>query len=70
MSKTEKITAVAKAVGVNGGSPTLASVRPLLGTSWIIGGEDPERYEKVLAEVGAAVQPIDLAQFDLGVDFD
>lgn len=37
--------------------PPLASVRPLLGPSWII--EDPERYEKVLAEVGAAAQPID-----------
>ncbi len=29
-------------------SKTLASVRPLLGPNWIIEGEDPERYEKIL----------------------
>jgi hypothetical protein len=58
MSKAEKMTAV-QTVGVNTGCPSLPSVRPLLGSSWIIEGEDPERYEKVLAEVGAAIQPID-----------
>jgi hypothetical protein len=46
MSKSEKITAVQTA-GVNVGSPTLARVRPLLGPSWLIEGEDPERYEKI-----------------------
>jgi hypothetical protein len=35
-------------------------VRPLLGPSWIIEGEDPELYEELLAQVGAAVQPRDL----------
>ena len=35
-------------------------VRALLGPSWIIEGEDPERYEELLAAVGAAVQPKDL----------
>ena len=50
MSNTERITAV-QTIGENAGSSTLASVRPLLGPSWIIKGEDPERYEKVLAEV-------------------
>ena len=54
MSKAERIAAVAKTAIVNRGTPTLSSVRPLLGPSWIIEGEDPERYEKVLAEVGAA----------------
>src|SRR5277367_3393981 len=68
MSKTEKITAVTKTVGVNLGCPTLASVRPLLGSSWIIEGEDPERYEKVLAEVGDAAQPIDFIDWLLVKD--
>ena len=67
MSKTEKMTAV-QTVGVNTGCPTLASVRPLLGPSWIIEGEDPERYEKVLAEVGAAVRPIDFIDWLLVKD--
>jgi hypothetical protein len=50
------------------GSPALASVRPLLGPSWIIEGEDPERYEKFLAEVGAAAQPIDFIDWLLVKD--
>ncbi|SEC59441.1 hypothetical protein SAMN05444161_1440 [Rhizobiales bacterium GAS191] len=37
-----------------------AEVRALLGPSWIIEGEDPKRYEELLAQVGAAVQPTDL----------
>ena len=68
MSKAERIAAVPQTVGVNVGSPTLASVRPLLGPSWIIEGEDPERYEKVLAEVGAAAQPIDFIDWLLVKD--
>jgi hypothetical protein len=67
MSNTERITAV-QTVGENAGSSTLASVRPLLGPSWIIKGEDPERYEKVLAEVGAAAQPIDFIDWLLVKD--
>src|ERR1700694_3498430 len=35
-------------------------VRPLLGPSWIVEGEDPQLYEDLLAQVGAAVQPRDL----------
>src|SRR5208282_1661310 len=68
MSKTERITAVPKTAGVNIGCPTLASVRKLLGPSWIIEGEDPERYEKVLSEVGAAAQPIDFIDWLLVKD--
>jgi hypothetical protein len=67
MSKAERIAAVPKN-GVSVGSPTLASVRPLLGPSWIIEGEDPDRYEKVLAEVGAAAQPIDAIDWVLVKD--
>lgn len=68
MSKAERIAAVPQTVGVIGGSPTLASVWPLLGPSWIIEGEDPERYEKVLAEVGAAARPIDFIDWVLVKD--
>ena len=68
MLKTERIAAVPKTVKMNVGSPTLASVRPLLGRSWIVEGEDPERYEKVLAEVGAAAQPIDFLDWLLVKD--
>ena len=64
MSKAERIAAVPKTVGVNGGSPALASARALLGPSWIIEG----RYEKVLAEVGAAAQPIDFIDWPLVKD--
>jgi hypothetical protein len=67
MSKTEKITAVQN-VRVNVGSPTLASIRQLLGPSWTIEGEDPEQYEKVLAEVGAAARPIDFIDWMLVKD--
>ena len=67
MSKTEKITAV-QTLGVNMGRPALASVRRLLGPSWIIEGEDPERYEKVLADVGAAARPIDFVDWLLVKD--
>jgi hypothetical protein len=35
-------------------------IRPLLGPSWIVEGEDPKLYEELLAQVGAAVQPQDL----------
>ena len=60
--------AVPKTVGVNGGSPALASVRALSGPSWIIEGEESERYEKVLAEVGAAARPIDIIDWLLVKD--
>jgi len=36
------------------------SVRPLLGPSWLIDGEDPKLYEELLGRVGAAVQPTDI----------
>jgi hypothetical protein len=68
MLRAEKIAAVPQTVGVRVGSPALASVRPLLGPSWIIEGEDPERYEKFLAEVGAAAQPIDFIDWLLVKD--
>jgi hypothetical protein len=35
-------------------------VRPLLGPSWLIEGEDPKLYEELLGRVGAAVQPADI----------
>lgn len=35
-------------------------IRPLLGPSWTIEGEDTELYEDLLAQVGAAVKPQDL----------
>jgi len=41
---------------------------PLLGPSWIIEGEDPERYEKILGEVSAAAQPIDFLDWLLVKD--
>ena len=60
MSKTEEIGAVQKTARVNVGSLTFESVRPLLGLRWTIEGEDSERYEKILKEVGVAAQPIDI----------
>jgi hypothetical protein len=68
MPNTERIATVAKTIRVNMGSPMLASVRPLLGPTWTIEGEDPERYEKVLAEVGDAAQPIDFIDWLLVKD--
>ena len=40
----------------------------LLGPSWIIEGEDPERYEELFARVGASVQPKDLIDWLLVMD--
>ena len=44
------------------------SVRALLGPSWMIEGEDPERYEELLAQVGAAMQPKDIIDWLLVKD--
>lgn len=68
MSKTEEIGAVQKTARVNVGSLTFESVRPLLGPRWTIEGEDSERYEKILKEVGAAAQPIDFIDWLLVKD--
>jgi hypothetical protein len=38
---------------------SLEDVRELLGPAWIIEGEDPERYEQLLARVADAVGPAD-----------
>ena len=38
---------------------SLEDVRELLGPAWIIEGEDPERYEQLLARVAEAVGPVD-----------
>jgi hypothetical protein len=40
-----------------------AEVRALLGPSWLIVGEDPNLYERLLAQVGAAVRPIDIVDW-------
>jgi hypothetical protein len=68
MSKTEGAAAVQKTARLNVGSLNLASVRPLLGP-WTIEGEDSERYEKLLKEVGVAAQPIDFIDWLLVKDF-
>jgi hypothetical protein len=38
-------------------------VRRLLGSSWLIEGEDPQRYEELLGRVGAAVGPKDIVDW-------
>ena len=40
-----------------------AEVRTLLGPTWLIAGEDPDLYERLLAQVGAAVRPIDIVDW-------
>ena len=40
-----------------------AEVRALLGPTWLIAGEDPDLYERLLAQVGAAVRPIDIVDW-------
>jgi hypothetical protein len=47
----------------------LADVRTLLGPSWIIEGEDPERYEQLLVLVAETVGPIDFIDWLLIEDF-
>ena len=44
---------------------TLAEVRPVLGPAWIIKGEDSETYERLLGEVGKAIGPRDLVDWQL-----
>ena len=43
-------------------------VRPLLGPSWLVEGEDPKLYEDLLARVGAAVNPLDIIDWLLVKD--
>ena len=47
---------------------TLEDVRELLGPAWIIEGEDPERYEQLLARVADAVGPADFIDWLLVKD--
>ena len=49
-------------------APQLADVRELLGPAWIIEGEDPERYEQLLARVAEAIGPIDFIDWLLVKD--
>jgi hypothetical protein len=44
------------------------AVRPLLGPSWIVEGEDPNLYEELLGRVGAAVEPRDIIDWLLVKD--
>jgi hypothetical protein len=44
------------------------AVRPLLGPSWIVEGEDPNLYEELLGRVGAAVGPRDIIDWLLVKD--
>jgi hypothetical protein len=43
-------------------------VRPLLGPSWIINGEDPELYERLLTEAAKAIGPRDIIDWLLVKD--
>jgi hypothetical protein len=43
-------------------------VRALLGPAWIVEGEDSDRYEELLAQVGAAVQARDIIDWLLVKD--
>jgi hypothetical protein len=47
---------------------SLEDVRELLGPAWIIEGEDPERYEQLLAGVAHAVGPTDFIDWLLVKD--
>ena len=47
---------------------SLEDVRELLGPAWIIEGEDPERYEQLLARVADAVGPADFIDWLLVKD--
>jgi hypothetical protein len=44
------------------------AVRPLLGPSWVVEGEDPNLYEELLGRVGAAVEPQDIIDWLLVKD--
>jgi hypothetical protein len=44
-------------------------VRALLGTSWILKGEDPQLYEELLAQVGEAVGARDIVDWLLVSDY-
>jgi hypothetical protein len=50
------------------GSTLPKALRPLLGPSWIMEGEDPNLYEELLGRVGAAVQPVDIIDWLLVKD--
>ena len=60
ISKTKEAGDVPTPLEKYTATTSFADVRSLLGPSWIIDGENAERYEELLEKVGAAVQPIDL----------
>ena len=42
-------------------APTVPEdIRPLLASAWLLEGEDPGLFERLLAEVGDAIRPIDI----------
>jgi hypothetical protein len=45
------------------------AVRPLLGPSWLVEGEDPKLFEELLGEVGAAVGAEDIIDWLLVKDY-
>jgi hypothetical protein len=49
-------------------APQLVDVRELSGPPWIIEGEDPERYEQLLARVAEAIGPTDFIDWLLVKD--
>ena len=56
-------------VELDGQSPLAPeAVRPLLGPSWVVEGEDPNLYEELLGRVGAAVEPRDIIDWLLVKD--
>jgi hypothetical protein len=55
--------AVVAALTSAGSATVPAEVRALLGPSWLIAGADPDLYERLLAQVGAAVRPIDIVDW-------
>jgi hypothetical protein len=50
------------------GSTLPKALRPLLGPSWIMEGEDPNLYEELLRQMGAAVQAADILDWLLVKD--
>jgi hypothetical protein len=68
-SASPKPETAPKQVAVAVSKPVVpAHVRALLGPSWLIEGEDAALYEDLLAQVGAAVQPMDMIDWLLVKD--
>jgi hypothetical protein len=62
-TRLEKVPPVQEISAVLRYPPVPENIRSLLGTAWILEGENAELYEALLARIAAEMQPVDLIEW-------